>query len=278
MSIISGAVKQTPAPGNDGVSKKSQIELSLEVNACRVLMVAEQLTMCAQASDQHEKFHHLCLALSRGIDYGLANNEVPSHASKLPPVLKMVCNRRDDFFLQAAIMVLMISVKNACKLGWFSAKDTDELLTLADEVASFFVTKKDTNAEVCNFLPTVSTVISRFYPRFKLGQVIASLEVEPGYGTHLVDFHITKDTIISKDEKIYLFVAMKDNTETSSCIISPQKVNVLLNGNGVDHRNTVSMDHGPQLPTMVNRSLKYGINLLQVVGQFNGRYVSSLLL
>ncbi|KMT12019.1 hypothetical protein BVRB_5g099780 isoform B [Beta vulgaris subsp. vulgaris] len=299
MSIISGAVKQTPAPGNDGVSRKSQIELSLEVNACRVLMVAEQLTMCAQASDQHEKFHHLCLALSseldnvvdealqhnqdypggncqhvlRGIDYGLANNEVPSHASKLPPVLKMVCNRRDDFFLQAAIMVLMISVKNACKLGWFSAKDTDELLTLADEVASFFVTKKDTNAEVCNFLPTVSTVISRFYPRFKLGQVIASLEVEPGYGTHLVDFHITKDTIISKDEKIYLFVAMKDNTETSSCIISPQKVNVLLNGNGVDHRNTVSMDHGPQLPTMVNRSLKYGINLLQVVGQFNGRYV-----
>ncbi|XP_021757564.1 E4 SUMO-protein ligase PIAL2-like isoform X2 [Chenopodium quinoa] len=271
-------VYQVPAPVNDGGSGKTPLQLALEVNACRVIAVAEQLNMCAQTSEHPEKFHHLCLALSRGIDYGLANNEVPAHASKLPPVLKKVCSRKDEIFLQASIMVLMISVKNACKLGWFSAQDTKELLNLADEVSCFFVTKKDGNTEVCNFLPTVSTIMARYYPRFKLGHVIASLEVEPGYGTHLVDFHISKDIKIAKEEKIYLFVAMKDNIDTSSCIVTPRQVNILLNGNAVDHRSSSSMDHGPQLPTIVNSSLKYGINLLQVVGQFNGHCILSIAL
>ncbi|XP_021754254.1 E4 SUMO-protein ligase PIAL2-like isoform X2 [Chenopodium quinoa] len=275
---VGSVVYQVPAPVNDGGSGKTPLQLALEVNACRVIAVAEQLNMCAQTSEDPKKFHHLCLALSRGIDYGLANSEVPAHASKLPPVLKKVCSRKDEIFLQASIMVLMISVKNACKLGWFSAQDTEELLTLADEVASFFVTKKDVNTEVCNFLPTVSTIMSRYYPRFKLGHVIASLEVEPGYGTHLVDFHISKDIIIAKEEKIYLFVAMKDNIDTSSCIVTPRQVNILLNGNAVDHRSSSSMDHGPQLPTIVNSSLKYGINLLQVVGQFIGHCILSIAL
>ncbi|KAL2902638.1 E4 SUMO-protein ligase PIAL2, partial [Bienertia sinuspersici] len=185
----------------------------------------------------------------------------------------MVCCRKNDVYLQAGIMVLMISVKNACKLGWFSAKDTEELLKLADEVASFFMTNKDLNTDVSNSLPTVSTIMSRFYPQLKLGHIIASLEVEPGYGTHLVDFHISKDIACSKDEKIRLFVAMKDSIDTSSCIITPQQVNILLNGKPVECRNSVVMDHGPQLPTIVNPSLKYGINLLQVMGQFNGHFI-----
>ncbi|XP_021866901.1 E4 SUMO-protein ligase PIAL2 isoform X2 [Spinacia oleracea] len=269
----SSVAYQAPAPRNDSVSGKSPLQQALEVNAYRVIAVAEQLNMCAQTSDQTEKFHHLCLALSRGIDYGLANNEVPAHTSKLPPVLRKVCSRKDEFYLQASIMVLMISVKNACKLGWFSAEDTQELLALADEVANFFVTKNGVNTEVCNFLPTVSTIISRFYPRFKLGHILAFFEVEPGYGTHLVDFHISKDIIISKEEKIYLFVAMKDNIDTSACIVTPRQANILLNGNAVDHRSNSSMDHRPQLPTVVNSSLKYGINLLQVVGQFDGRCI-----
>lgn len=32
----------------------------------------------------------------RGIDYGLANNEVPAHTSKLPPVLRKVIQLIDD--------------------------------------------------------------------------------------------------------------------------------------------------------------------------------------
>ncbi|XP_028247296.1 E4 SUMO-protein ligase PIAL2-like [Glycine soja] len=33
------------------------------------------------------------------------------------------------------------------------------------------------------------------------------------------------------------------------------------------------MDPGPQVPTNVTGMLKFGTNLLQAVGQFNGRYV-----
>ncbi|KAL2902653.1 E4 SUMO-protein ligase PIAL2 [Bienertia sinuspersici] len=339
MSVVYSAANQasiTPTP-NEGASGKSQTQLALELNSCRIIAVAEQLIMCAQIPDQPVKFHQLCLSLASeldnevdealqndqhfrrgncpyvlrqansvaalwGIDYGLANNEVPAAASKLPQVLKM----------------------NACKLGWFSAKDTEELLKLADEVASFFMTNKDLNTDVSNSLPTVSTIMSRGRRRewegrpgvesrdggvsgvvevlstIKLGHIIASLEVEPGYGTHLVDFHISKDIACSKDEKIRLFVAMKDSIDTSSCIITPQQVkyaglysslflllnyhiflaynisvlcSILLNGKPVECRNSVVMDHGPQLPTIVNPSLKYGINLLQVMGQFNGHFI-----
>jgi E3 SUMO-protein ligase PIAS1 len=33
------------------------------------------------------------------------------------------------------------------------------------------------------------------------------------------------------------------------------------------------MDLGPQMPTCVNGMLKFGTNLVQAVGQFNGHYV-----
>ncbi|XP_057521347.1 E4 SUMO-protein ligase PIAL2-like isoform X2 [Amaranthus tricolor] len=271
---MSAANSVIPVPGNDGVSgrKNNQIQLALEINSCRIIAVADQLAMCAKSFDQPDRFLGLCLSLARGIDYGLANNEVPSHASKLPPVLKMVCSRKDHN-LQPAIMALMISVKNACKLNWFTAKDTEELLTLADEVARSFVTEKNVNTEICSFLPTVSTIISRYYPRYKLGSIIASVEVEAGKGIHLVDFHISRDINISKGERLYLFVASKDNLNTSSCVITPQKLNILLNGIAVERRNSVCMDSTPQLPTVVSKYLKYGINLLQVVGQSNGDYI-----
>lgn len=64
MSVLSNTAYQAPVPGSDG-SGKSPLQIALEVNACRVIAVAEQLTMCAQTYDQPDKFHHLCLALSR---------------------------------------------------------------------------------------------------------------------------------------------------------------------------------------------------------------------
>ncbi|KAK3011398.1 hypothetical protein RJ639_011044 [Escallonia herrerae] len=152
----------------------------------------------------------------------------------------------------------------------------------------------------------------------KMGQILAFLEIKAGYGTFVVDFHITKNASFSPEDKIIdyeikveglsfstedsgrwscgrqswtigavkmrrkavvggfdsggrwrLFVAQTDNLDTSACLTSPPQVNFLLNGKGVERRNNVSMDTGPQLPTTVAHMLKYGTNLLQAVGQFN---------
>lgn len=271
-SLLAAANAAANAAINEG---RRNSHREAELNSARIEVVADKLALCSQffgQPDDARLFFQLCLSLARGIDYGVANNEVPEKASKLPPILKQVCRRKNEFFLQAAIMVLMISVKNACKMGWFTANDREELLTLANEVGSCFSTLGELNGEA-SILPTVSSIMSRFYPRFKIGQVIASLEVKPGYGTYLLDFHISKNVPYSPEEKIRLFVAMKDNIDTSSCIISPQKVNILLNGRPVERRTNIFMDPGPQFPTVVNHLLKYGTNLLQAVGHFNGHYI-----
>ncbi|KAJ0106077.1 hypothetical protein Patl1_17633 [Pistacia atlantica] len=140
--------------------------------------------------------------------------------------------------------------------------------------------------------------LHRFYPKMKMGPILASLEVKPGYGAYMIDFAISKNTvhsppgIIFHSWRIYdfwyqhifhffffvpsfpfclqrLFIAQTDNIETSACIISPQEANFIMNGKGVDRRTNVFMDSGPQLPTNVTAMLKYGTNLLQAVGQFN---------
>ncbi|XP_038874879.1 E4 SUMO-protein ligase PIAL2 [Benincasa hispida] len=113
----------------------------------------------------------------------------------------------------------------------------------------------------------------RYFPRLKLGQILASVEVKPGYGVFAIDFNIVKTIQYEPQEKIRLFVAQKDNTETSACIISPPQVNFLVNGKGVNGRTNVYMDTGPQLPTNITHMLKLGSNLLQAIGSFNGHYV-----
>ncbi|KAA8520878.1 hypothetical protein F0562_011551 [Nyssa sinensis] len=245
------------------------------VNSFRITTVAERLAMHVRGTPKTDavEFFNLCLSLARGIDYAVANNEVPGGAHELPFLLKQVCQHKNDSLLQAALMVLMISVKNACKIGWFSDKDSEELLSLANEIGSRFCSVREVNTEASSSLPTISKIMSRYYPRLKMGQILAFLEVKPGYGTFVIDFHISKNTKSSPEDKIRLFVANTDNIETSSCIISPPQVNFLLNGKGVERRTNVLMDAGPQIPTIVTPMLKYGTNLLQAVGQFNGNYI-----
>uniref|UniRef100_A0A2C9WA41 SP-RING-type domain-containing protein n=1 Tax=Manihot esculenta TaxID=3983 RepID=A0A2C9WA41_MANES len=244
-------------------------------NFFRIAAAAQQLAPHLQpgSASNPTEFFRLCLSLARGIDYAVANNEVPPKAQDLPLLLKQVCLRKNDLLLQAAIMVLMISVKNACKVGWFSDKDSQELIALANEIANSFCGPGDVNTVLSDSLSIISTVMSRFYPLMKMGQLLASLEVKPGYGAYAVDFHISKNITHSQQEKIRLFIVQRDNMETSACIVSPQKVNFLLNGKGVERRTNVSMDTGPQIPTNVTAMLKYGTNLLQAVGQFNGDYI-----
>ncbi|XP_048230058.1 E4 SUMO-protein ligase PIAL1 isoform X2 [Ricinus communis] len=223
-------------------------------NIFRIAAVADRLATHLRpgsSGNSNTEFFNLCLSLARGIDYAVANNEVPPKIQDLPSLLKQVCQRKHDLFLQAAIMVLMISVK----------------------IGNTFCSPGDFSTTTCDSLSVISTVFSRFYPLMKMGNILASLEVKPGYGAYVIDFHISKNTMHSPQDKIRLFVAQRDNLETSSCIISPQQVNFLLNGKGVERRTNVSMDPGPQVPTNVTGILKYGTNLLQAVGQFNGHYI-----
>ncbi|CAB4310411.1 unnamed protein product [Prunus armeniaca] len=259
---------------NAGGVGQQQLSASL-VNSYRVAAVAERLAAHVKSGYRGEamEFFNLCLSLSRGIDYAVANNEVPTIAHDLPALLKQICQRRSDKVLEAAIMVLMISVKNACKTGWFSEKETEELFSLANETGSSFWLPGDFKTGPSCCLSTVDTIMKRYYPLMNMGQILASLEVKPGYGTYVLDFHISKSTVYTPQEKIRLFVAQTDNIETSACIISPPQVNFLLNGKGVDRRTNILMDTGPQMPSVVTGMLKFGSNLLQAVGQFNGHYI-----
>ncbi|XP_022002146.1 E4 SUMO-protein ligase PIAL2 isoform X2 [Helianthus annuus] len=215
---------------------------------------------------------NLCIHLSRGIDSAVSNNEIPDRALELPYLLKQVCQWTSDRHLLTAIMVLMISMKGACRNGWFGEKDNEELHKIWTELATSFCSVRDMNFAENTANHSISTVLSRFYPRMKMGKILAFIEATPGYGAFVKDFHITKNAK-SPNEEVCLFVAQIDNMETSSCITSPQLVNFLLNGKAVDRRTCISKDPGPQIPTPITDLVKNGTNLLQAVGQFNGKYI-----
>ncbi|XP_031391873.1 E4 SUMO-protein ligase PIAL2 isoform X1 [Punica granatum] len=269
-------------PPSSAVSTLYQLSASM-VNSLRVAAVLERLSMHLAAppdpaSTQHAhgvEYYNLLLSLARGIDYAVANNDIPEKVAHIPELLKEICRRKSDACSQALVMVLMISVKNACKVGWFPEKERQELFALFDDVGSCFYNPRDIS-ETYDSLYTISTIFERYYPQMKIGEILATLEVKPGYGAYVSDFHVSKNTAHSPDEKIRLLVAQTDKLGTSACIISPPQVNFLLNGKGVDRRTNIFMDTGPQMPTNVTSMLKYGTNLLQAVGQFNGRCLIAL--
>ncbi|GKB66037.1 hypothetical protein Tco_0927449, partial [Tanacetum coccineum] len=130
-----------------------------------------------------------------GIDYFIGISDIPQRAQELPNLMK----------------------QGACKAGWFSEKDNEELHSLANEIANNFSSAKDMISGESTFHQTVSSVISRFYPGMRMGGVLAFIEATPGYGAYVKDFYMTANAKAS-NEKVYLFVARTDTTETSSCI------------------------------------------------------------
>nr|GMC98161.1 E4 SUMO-protein ligase PIAL2-like isoform X1 [Ipomoea batatas] len=248
---------------------------ALYLNSFRISAAADRLAMHVGPQPKNDvvEFCQLCLSLARGIDCAIASHDVPAKALELPSLMKQVCRRKNDSFIQAAVMVLMISVKCACQSGWFSDKDSEDLCHLANEISSCFCSEPDFKCEPSSYLSIISIIMSRFFPLLQMGQIFAFLEVKPGYGTFINDFHISKSVKTTAEDKIRLLVAQVDNTETSSCLINPPQANFLLNGKGVEKRTNVLMDTGPQIPTIVSHMLKYGTNLLQAVGEFNGNYI-----
>ncbi|KAI3422699.1 SP-RING-type domain-containing protein [Psidium guajava] len=275
--------QQPPPPPPQQPASAASIRFSPSVrNAFRVAAVAQWLSVYLSADevsgsspsgDTPMEFLNSCLYLAKGIDYAVANNEVLPKAHELPALLKKLCLLKDDDSYLAILMVLMISVKSACKFKWFSEKDCQELLALFDEIGRSFQNPRDTSVGNTASSSLLSIIMARFYPQLKMGQILTSLEGEPGYGALVSDFHISRSVVHSPSDKIRLLVAQADNIETSACLMTPPQVSFLLNGRGVGRRTNASVDTGAQMPNDVTQMLKYGTNLLQAVGQFNGHYV-----
>lgn len=220
-------------------------------------------------------FCRLCISLSRGINYAIAYGQTPSSKAiqLLHTLMKKIDyqNKSDDEL--GVVIVLVITVKNACEFGWFENKETQELLTIAHEIEKMYCTLGSTGPSFSHHSSSLlNMIMQRFYPSMKLGPIIASIEAKSGFGASVVDFNIQKKNHQS-DKKIWLLVAETDNIETSACLINPQDVNFLVNGEAINTRTLLGMDHQPQMPTCLNSMLKFGTNLFQAVGEFDGNYI-----
>ncbi|XP_010533627.1 PREDICTED: E4 SUMO-protein ligase PIAL2 [Tarenaya hassleriana] len=264
------------SPAAGGIGQRTAASL---VNSFRLAAVAQRLAFFVQAGRLSNykdlgEFRTCCITLAKGIDFAIANNEIPSKARELPFLLKKLCRRRSEHYsIYAVLMVMMLSVKNACQLGWFQQSDSQELLALADEIWNGFGSHGGSSPSLEGSGTPFSLIMERFYPFMKLGLTLLSLEVKSGYTILAKDFCISKKMPHTTQQKILLFVARTDSIETSACIINPPEVSFLLNGKPVVKRVNFQMDPGPQLPTNVTPLLKYGTNLLQAMGNFNGHYI-----
>lgn len=237
------------------------------------------------SKSNYVELNSLCISLYRGIDDALANGEThpPKGIERLPMLIrKMNLKRKSDdeqLSLPWAMMVLLISVKYACEFGWFQKNESEELLTVAHKIGKIYntlgnVSSYEPNSSCHSSVVLLLPIMGRFFPNMNLGRIIASVEARPGHGASVVDFLITKNNNVqSYDKTICLLVARTDDISTPACLISPQQVDFLLNGKAIDKRIMLQMDDGPQMPTCVNSMLKFGLNLLQAVGQFDGHYI-----
>ncbi|KAJ0962930.1 hypothetical protein J5N97_028052 [Dioscorea zingiberensis] len=248
----------------------------LAANVLRFQVVTERLEMYfkGEIAYQTTEFANLVFSLAKAIDYSLSINDLPKIAPCLPSVITKVYKQKNDSSLQSAIMVLMISAKNASKAGWFNATDAVEILSMSDELLNgFSMAINNTSAEL-KAQEFISKIMPRFYPNLKLCRLVISFEAKPGYDILMADFLIPRN--IPAEERIRLFVIQTDNLETSACIISPPQVSFLVNGKGVERRTNVSLDNGPQFPTDISKMLKYGTNMIQAVGYFSGSYIIAI--
>ncbi|KAL0741628.1 hypothetical protein Bca4012_083141 [Brassica carinata] len=264
----------TPARPVGGTGLRDKAAAALVISF-RLASVAQRLASHIKAGSKSDvkEFQTCCISLAEGVDFAIANNEIPKGVQDLPSLLKQVCRHRNDVYTKAVVMVLMISIKNASKLGWFSDSEGQELIALADQMKNGFGSPENTSLAIQSPGGTLSQIMERFYPFVKLSHVLVSLEVKPGYTIFAHDFHISKNMPHSPQDRIRLFVVQTDNIDTSACTINPQEVSFMLNGKVVDKRVNISMDSGPQLPTNVTAILKYGTNLLQVMGNSKGHYI-----
>lgn len=237
-------------------------------------VLTERLSKFLKASSKadYREFYSTCIQLARLIDMAVVKNQKPSFLHDVTQLLRKICEQKDNDKFQPAVMVLLLSLKNTIHLGWFGTVERQELLNMSKELLGFFAgmggLSNVDNMEATQF---ISSIIPRFYPSLNLQSVVVALEAKPGYETMLVDFYVLKKP--SASEELRLFVIRKDSQDTSACLVTPNHVNFLVNGKGVEKRSLASMDTGPQMPTNLTGMLKIGTNLLQIVGDFSGSYM-----
>ncbi|KAI5061967.1 hypothetical protein GOP47_0022506 [Adiantum capillus-veneris] len=239
----------------------------------------ERIYRCLKGNSKAEyrEFTSTCISLARIIDVAVAKNQKLSIVQELPPLLKKICEQKDNEMFQPAIMVLLLSVKNAICFGWFSHTEGQELLRLSKDLVDFFTGVGGWSpVDTSKASEMISKLMPRFYPLLTLQTVIVALEAKPGYEAMVCDFYVLKKP--SASEELRMFVVRIDNQETSSCLVTPNHVNFLVNGKGVEKRSLTSMDVGPQMPSNVTTMLKIGTNLLQIVGDFPGSYLIAIAL
>lgn len=242
-------------------------------NNLRLFSVYDRISHTLSSGARYEASEQIrnYFSLAKGIDCALTINDIPGIAPHLPQLIKKIYESKKNAPLLSAIMMILISMKNACKKGWFRSVDSEEILSMADELFGKYCTELSPNTHVSNAFDTISKIMPRFYPGMMLCSLIVSFEAKPGYEVLMSDFHFPKNQ--PSDQNIVLFVVKPENLDTSSCIAGPPQVSFLVNGKGVEKRNNVSPDHGPQFPTDISKLLKYGINVLQTIGYFDGTYL-----
>ncbi|KAM0939396.1 putative Zinc finger, MIZ-type, Zinc finger, RING/FYVE/PHD-type [Dioscorea sansibarensis] len=277
---MASAIPRPAAPSHAAASAAASVFVAKPVaqaaNVIRFQVVTERLELYfkGEIAYQASEFANTVFSLAKAIDYSLSTNDVPAIAPSLPSVIKQVYKNKNDSSLQSAVMVLMISVKNACKVGWFSATDAAELLSMMDELLNGFSMAINSVPDAVKAQEVISKVMPRFYPNLKLCRLVVAFDAKPGYDILMADFLIPRN--VPAVERIRLFVIQTDNLETSACIVSPPMVSFLVNGKGVERRTNVSLDTGPQFPTDISKMLKYGTNMIQAVGYFAGSYVIAI--
>ncbi|KAJ8573208.1 hypothetical protein K7X08_009719 [Anisodus acutangulus] len=85
---------------------------------------------------------------------------------------------RNDFSIQEASVVLLMSVKSACKVGWFRNEDADYLLKLIQEVSRYFSSAEDIGVDPSYVHPYVSKVLGRFCPKLRMDRIIAAFQIK----------------------------------------------------------------------------------------------------
>ncbi|KAH7658254.1 E3 SUMO-protein ligase PIAS1 protein [Dioscorea alata] len=277
---MASTIPRPAAPPHAAASAAASVFVAKPVvqaaNVIRFQVVTERLELYfkGEIPYQASEFANAVFSLAKAIDYSLSINDVPAIAPSLPSVIKQAYKYKNDGSLQSAFMVLMISVKNACKVGWFSATDVAELLSMMEELLNGFSMAINSIPDAVKAQEVISKVMPRFYPNLKLGRLVVAFEAKPGYDILMADFLIPRN--IPAEERIRLFVIQTDNLETSVCIVSPPMVSFLVNGKGVERRTNVSLDTGPQFPTDISKMLKYGTNMIQAVGYFVGSYIIAI--
>ncbi|CAH1447870.1 unnamed protein product [Lactuca virosa] len=226
-------------------------------------------------SDNPLVYSKTCITLGSTIDSAIAMNAVPSsfHLPQLLLIVREVYRRKTEL-QQPSLMLLMLPIKAACKVGWFSDGDKADLLMIVEEVCKGFSDTEKMSIEPTYAHSCVSNIILRFYPTMKVENILTSFDVKAGYGTFVVDFHISQGTLPRNCRNLWLLVARMDNMDTAACIASPSNVDFLINGKGVPKRTKSTMGKGPQLPSNVTKMIKYGVNLLQVLGDFDVAFMN----